>query len=442
MNDLERDLKELFGSKADEVQAAPLAPAAVLKRGRRRQVVTVAGGTLAVVAAAALAIGGASAFLADRSEAPPMGDRDVLPERTATIAGVTVTVPEGWSLLDQSALGFAIPTQECSSTFTETATPVGEGERPAGAAPSAEPTPIEECTPLDVPEGGIPMFTMGNTPAHPLQTMCQVTPELPTQTVTGDDAFLFVSIDAPAEGNAIGTAWPASLEPEAGPCGEGLYARWNAEENAYFAVARFGPEATDADRDTVIRAFEDMRFSTPAPTVPMVLGYLLDGGDVGGEPWRVVAGPNLMCRSKDACGVGVAVVSGTSEASEPQMPISPPDPGTPAVAAAEPAGERLVIYGTADPSVRSVEVVSSDGTRTPASWARWPDTLQGFESADLLAGSIWWAVVDDVDLVEALQADGTTFTTRPGRIGLTISAPTSSMTSAASAATATATSAP
>ena len=420
MNDLERDLKDLFESKAGGMQTTPLAPPAVLRRGRRRQVGTVVGGALVAIAAAAVVVAGASVFLADHGEAPPMVDPDVLPERTATIAGITVTTPDGWSLLDQSALGFAVPTQMCSGTgsvsvapdgsFSATGTPIGEGE------PAAVPSATEECTPLDVPEGGIPMFTMGNSEPHPLQTMCEVAPEIETQTVAGDDAFLSVSMGGPAEGT-VGHAWPVSLEPEDGPCGAGLYARWSADGTAYLGVARFGPDATDADREAVIGVFQDMRFSTPTDAVPLVLGYLLDGGEVAGVPWRVVAGPNLLCEAKDACGVSVAAVSGNATGSEPQMPVSPPRAGTPMIAAAEPLGEGIMIYGTADPTVRSIEIVSSNGTRTVPASVRWPETLQGFVNADVIEGSVWWAVVDDVERVEAVLEDGNTFTTLPGEEG-------------------------
>jgi hypothetical protein len=56
MNDLERDLHELFEQRATAIDAPVLAPDAVLRRGRRRQVRTVAGGALASVLAIAVAV--------------------------------------------------------------------------------------------------------------------------------------------------------------------------------------------------------------------------------------------------------------------------------------------------------------------------------------------------------------------------------------------------
>ena len=60
MNDLDRDLRELFHDKARSVDAASVAPQDVLRRGRRRQITTVAGGgigALLILSFVAVAIG-------------------------------------------------------------------------------------------------------------------------------------------------------------------------------------------------------------------------------------------------------------------------------------------------------------------------------------------------------------------------------------------------
>jgi hypothetical protein len=57
MNDLERDLTQLFHEKADTITTAPRAPETLLRRGRRHQVATVLAGTLAGAALIVVVIG-------------------------------------------------------------------------------------------------------------------------------------------------------------------------------------------------------------------------------------------------------------------------------------------------------------------------------------------------------------------------------------------------
>ena len=71
MNDLERDLHELFEQRATKVDAPVLAPDAVLRRGRRRQARTVAGSVIAGVLAIAVAV--AAFGVVRRPVVPPMG---------------------------------------------------------------------------------------------------------------------------------------------------------------------------------------------------------------------------------------------------------------------------------------------------------------------------------------------------------------------------------
>lgn len=103
MNDLERDLKELLETKAGGLDTTPLAPPAVLRRGRRRQVGTVVGGALMAIAAAAVVVGGTAAFLGDRASEPPiMGEREVLPAElrldTRKEGDELVASGDGWEI--------------------------------------------------------------------------------------------------------------------------------------------------------------------------------------------------------------------------------------------------------------------------------------------------------------------------------------------------------
>ena len=101
MNDTERDLRDLFESKGREAGAPPPPSRRLLRRGRRRQVGTVAVAgitTLAVVAGAAVSL--QSIRRAETDSVPGAQNRN--PAFGASIQNVTLTVPQGWTLLDLS----------------------------------------------------------------------------------------------------------------------------------------------------------------------------------------------------------------------------------------------------------------------------------------------------------------------------------------------------
>ncbi|MGZ4151394.1 MAG: hypothetical protein ACXVP3_03010, partial [Actinomycetota bacterium] len=98
MNDIEHELRELLQERSGEASTTPLAPPEVLKRGRRRQVGTVAiGGATAILLIVASVAGFRIALPRHPVVAAAQND---LPERTATIQNVTVTAPAGWTLID------------------------------------------------------------------------------------------------------------------------------------------------------------------------------------------------------------------------------------------------------------------------------------------------------------------------------------------------------
>ncbi len=93
MNDLERDLHELFDQRARDVDPEVLAPAAVIRRGHRRQARTAAGGVLAGVVAIAIAVAAVGSI--QRSDGNMPAGRNDLPARETHIGGVPVTAPAG-----------------------------------------------------------------------------------------------------------------------------------------------------------------------------------------------------------------------------------------------------------------------------------------------------------------------------------------------------------
>ena len=410
MSDLERDLRDLLETKAGDVQTTPLAPPAVLRRGRRRQVGNVVGGALMAAAAAALVVGGAATFLGDRASEPPiMGDPGALPARTAVIGGVTVTAPQGWSLLDQSLWSMAIATETCTSSFEGTATPVGPGASEGDADPvETPPTVEEECTPVDL-AAGVPIFTLANVEPNPTQTVCEVIPELPAQSVGRTDAYLYVAIDPDPQTQET---WPVPLETVLpGSCGTNLTAEWIVDGVGYFAAAAFGPEVSDADRQAVLDAFAGLGFegSPPQMAASPVIGFVVAAGVQDGVAWRLEAGPSLTCQSLGACVVQLAVITTDAGGDEQASPVTPPTTGSSITSASQPIGQATIAFGAAAADVEAVEIVAGDGATVTPTSVPWPSTLEAFASPEApVDGTIWWATVPDVDTVNAVLADGST----------------------------------
>ena len=128
MNDLERDLHELFDQRSRDVDPAVLAPDAIIRRGHRRQARTAVGGVLAGVVVIAVAVAAVGSI--QRSDGvTPAGTND-LPARATHIGGVPVTAPAGWTLIDDTPLLNVISTSTQSCSFSASGTAV---ERERGA---------------------------------------------------------------------------------------------------------------------------------------------------------------------------------------------------------------------------------------------------------------------------------------------------------------------
>src|SRR6476661_2088611 len=123
MNDLDRDLRQLFHDKAGSIDAAPSAPTEVLRRGRRRQVRTVFASSLAAVALVAIAVAAAASLTGGPTRVPVTNPP--YPERTATIHGIAVTAPEGWTLIDDWPFASLLPTTSQTCSFSATGSPIG-----------------------------------------------------------------------------------------------------------------------------------------------------------------------------------------------------------------------------------------------------------------------------------------------------------------------------
>ena len=389
MNDLDRDLRELFHDKAGSIDAAPAAPTDVLRRGRRRQVRTVFASSLAAVAALAIAVAVAARLSGGPNQIPvtnpPYG------ERIATIHGITVTAPAGWTLIDDWPVASLLPTTSQTCSFSATGSPIGPS--PAGGSTSSEPVvqPSSSCTsePMPLP-AGIPVLQLANFGLPLDGTVCQV----------GD----LRSVDLPADGvAAYVAAFPQGMTTEdfLAACPGGATVTTFAARGpttAYAAVSLIGPDASPRDVAAVERFMNSLGGlrvpnDEPATASP---GYVVAAGVDGGTLWRLEAG--FPFRGSGS-GIGATLVVTDAEGHETaSSPVPPAEPnGEPTERTERLAdGSGWLVWGTSSPLVSAITSVAPDGTRTPATLVPWPDgmrSLVGTDEATQLDGSIWYAIV-------------------------------------------------
>jgi hypothetical protein len=305
MNETERDLRELFETKAREAGPAPRVTREILRRGRRRQVGTVAVAGITALAIAAAAIVSLQALNRADTDSVP-GGRQGNPAFTATIQDFTVTVPEGWTLIDQWPLGSNLAVEGSGGTsFSCVGTPIeaGSGKNtPSGPAtsdcPALQTQTSERPT---IPEGGLPMLTLSNGDPGLGGSVCNASSPLPATS-----ARLYIGLDygvTRTAGWENMAAWPnplvnvleGDLPIEQMPCGPGGYSWFQTGGAPYIAWAGFGSEVTAADRQALLDVFDGMQVSDDEITPPTtdVPGYVLTGGTTAsGAGWSVEAYPN------------------------------------------------------------------------------------------------------------------------------------------------------
>jgi hypothetical protein len=291
--DIERELRELFREKAGEAptgtfDTSGVTPREVLRRGRRRQVGTVLGSAAIVLVLIVGSVAGLNAVL--RGEADPFttGDYEVF-ERTATIEPFTVTSSSDWYLVNEWPLSMQMAVTSGSASGECTAAAPGVGQ-PSPVCTSSEPSVQVEPLPH-----GLPMFQLSNVDMGLDAVSCGQ--DLPTGA-----AVLYVGLDFEraifgAKDPSIGP-WPVGLgEPEAadGPCGAGRYATFSVNEEPFFAWVGFGDDVTEADRSTVLAAYESLAVDDgwkPIPPNAVTPAYVIAGGEYGpGDDWRLELRP-------------------------------------------------------------------------------------------------------------------------------------------------------
>jgi hypothetical protein len=241
MNDLDRDLREMFRRREGDVRVPVNTPTPVLRRTRRRQLGTVLTAAAVVVVVAATAIGGSS-LLRDGGHTTP-ADQAGEGMRTTTSSYVTATYPTSWlATVDGRNMAMTNFDPGLGGEFCE---------RIAGT----------------MPPDGVALLI------------------LPDPTMAG----------APP--------WPIPLAPDRspGPCGAGPSVRsatWIASNGmSYRAIANAGPQAHQADVAALGSMFAGLAFPPgDGPAIDGSVGerstgpgLVLDSGSVDGRSWNLVA---------------------------------------------------------------------------------------------------------------------------------------------------------
>ena len=214
MNDLERDLHELFDQRVRDVDPAVLAPDAIIRRGHRRQARTAVGGVLAGVVAIAVALAAVGSF--QRSDGvTPAGPND-LPARATHIGGVPVTAPAGWTLIDDTPLLNVVSTSTQSCSFSATGTAVDANGSPvAGSGPAPEPSSDCTSTAQDLP-AGVPFLQLANFDLPLMESVCDWGED--RWTLPSDGVAIYVaSFPSGMDSPALLDACPGSEQYERSP---------------------------------------------------------------------------------------------------------------------------------------------------------------------------------------------------------------------------------
>ena len=249
MNDLERDLREVFRDDALRVPTPATAPEGLRRSARRRQAVFGGAVALAGLAVVAGIVAGATTLLSSQSDPEPAAQ----PTTSGTMHGITITYPESWALIDPDKAAL-------------------NGSPMMGESPL--PRIVLALAPSEEPETfGCPALAQPGQFAPFLMTV-QEEP---------------LAVDGPSA-----RPWPVALEPmsldtDTARCYEGWTferAGWTSSGRTFEARVGFSPDATGEERDALSSAFGSMTFE---PSGGGATAVELAHGTAGGEDWTLSA---------------------------------------------------------------------------------------------------------------------------------------------------------
>jgi hypothetical protein len=405
MNDLERDLRELFRDEAASVDAPTLAPEPVLRRTRRRQVRTVVAGAAATMIVLVGAVIAADAIRNPTATVP--ANPTAYGERTATIDGITVTAPAGWTLTDDLPMAHILPATSESCSFSGSAVPVaGPGATQAASAEASDTAaqPLQSCSssPVAMP-AGIPVLQLANFALPAAGFVCDVA-DIERTGIPSDGVAAYVAEFPRGVATAdFDRACPGSEEI--------VTFADTSLSTVYAAVSVVGPGASAEDaalvRDFVHTLGGTRIVASEAATAGP--GFVVAAGDDGGTPWRLEAG-FISLDSPDAP-IGAMLVTADIDGHE-RCDVAPPA-GEIVQRAFRLGDDAWLQWGTAPARVSAVTSVAPEGTRTDATLLPWPGGFPSFPGTPALDGSIWYAIVPSPGTIETTPLGTTTTTAAP-----------------------------
>jgi hypothetical protein len=393
MNDLEHDLRDVFERHAGDIGSSTLAPDHVLRRGRRRQVTTSLGGAVAAVGGIAIAMIVGASLLRHPTTQIPSNEIGTAPygERTATIQGVSLTAPAGWTLVDDWPLGASMITTTTScTTFSASGVPVNSSGEAAlssdgGSAPTAA-EPSRSCTTQDVPvPAGVPVLQLANFEVPLGETVCGLE-DRPAATVPDAGVSVYVAQAASEQ----------ALELAACPGGSEITSFRSSDGRPASAILVVGVDASQDDL-AIARTFMDQIASatlTGSMPVSIAPGYVVAAGADAGGAWRIESTLSTAGSRDSATLVAAATVTDVS-GEEHAYEVASPTAGQLVAAAGHVIADdgTTLMWGVADPRVEALDVVADTG-----SWAGtlvpWPTGLGA--TGISTAGSVWWTVTPPV----------------------------------------------
>lgn len=329
MNDLERDLRELFNEDARRVPTPATAPKGLRRSARRRQAVFGGGVALAGLAVVAGIVAGATTLLSQQTSPEPAA---LGPTTTGTMNGITISYPQAWALIDPDTAGL---------------------NGPGVMSESPLPRIVMALAPSQAQETFVCPGQLGGDEAHPLLMTIQEGP---------------LALDGPAS-----RAWPVELEPlnddTTGPtCYPGwefLRAGWTESGRTFEARVGFAPEASDEERDALFAAFASMTFE---PSEGGVTSVVLAHGTAGGEEWQLIAAREQGELSLDVTGEsGGAGFSGFDASSN--------DIQSSRFAFGSGSDAERVVFGVVPEGVVRMEATTANGSTVSADVLDVPDEI-------------------------------------------------------------------
>jgi hypothetical protein len=236
MNDLDRDLREMFHRRESDVRGPAEAPSGIGRRVRHRQVRTV------VLSATAAIVVVATSFLGfrevtDRTGTYVPGQTDTT-TTTAHVPGIVISYPGSWQL----------------TVFQQ----------------------HQGMTSFDV------LSNFGLDPAA--ADLCAAMPS------TG--VMLIIQPDTAIPGSGEASPWPVDLNAKDAPAhcdgNDDGGAVWQASGRTYGAEAFLGARSVDSDYASMQEAFRGLTFPTFDEEVAAE-GVVIASGSIGAEPWTVSA---------------------------------------------------------------------------------------------------------------------------------------------------------